>query len=78
MKAKRIRTTAAALFSASLLLASCGGEYGENTEMPPESTTGETQETGAPIDGDKPGTGADSASINDVLAGEEDTATTNP
>ncbi|WP_266204229.1 hypothetical protein [Pontibacter kalidii] len=76
MLIKSIKYTAAVLFSASLLLISCGGEHGGNTEMPPESTTGETQETGAPIDGDKPGTGADSATINDVLAGEEDTATT--
>ncbi|MBC5993140.1 hypothetical protein [Pontibacter cellulosilyticus] len=68
---KKINIFAAALFSASLLLASCGGsEYGENAEMPPESQVSDTQETGVEISGDKSGTGADSAHINDKLAGD--------
>lgn len=67
---KKLNILATILFTSSLLLTSCGGEYGENAEMPPESTTGETQETGADISGDKPGTGADSSHINDVLAGD--------
>ncbi|MEJ8802896.1 hypothetical protein [Pontibacter sp. H249] len=69
-KKKKINILAAVLFSSSLLLASCGSEeYGENTEMPPESTE-DAQKTGVDISGDQPGTGADSSHINDVLAGD--------
>ena len=68
---KKINILATVLFSASLMLVSCGGsEYGENAEMPPESQTGDTQETGVELSGDKLGTGADSAHINDKLAGD--------
>ena len=75
MKTKRIKL-ATAIFAGSLFfLASC--ETGaNNTEMPPESTQGNTRETGSSIDGDKPGTGDDSTNINDVLAGEDTTSAT--
>ncbi|WP_139308001.1 hypothetical protein [Pontibacter flavimaris] len=73
MMTKSIRIATTALFAGSLVFLTSCESGANNTEMPPESTQGETQETGAPIDGDKPGTGADSANVNDVLAGEEDT-----
>ncbi|WP_299825159.1 hypothetical protein [uncultured Pontibacter sp.] len=68
---KKINILATILISATMALASCGGgEYGENAEMPPESTTGETNETGVDGSGDLPGTGADSSHINDKLSGD--------
>ncbi|MBJ6117022.1 hypothetical protein JAO76_02390 [Pontibacter sp. BT310] len=55
---KKIYAIAAAFITSTMLLASCG-ETGENSDMPPESTTGNTQETGVEGSGDMPGTGAD-------------------
>ena len=66
---KKINLLAAAFITSTMLLASCGGEYGENTDSPPESTTGNTQETGVEGSGDLPGTAADDTSeyVNEVI-----------
>ena len=69
MKNKR-NILASVCFVSMLLLASCGsGEYGENADMPPESQTGNTQETGMEGSGDLPGTGANDTSeyVNEVI-----------
>ncbi|MDX5421355.1 MAG: hypothetical protein LPK07_11095 [Hymenobacteraceae bacterium] len=71
MSKKTMNILASAFISSSLLLFSCGGEYGENTEMPPESQVGETNETGPDeLSGDLPGTGMDTTHINDTLSGD--------
>ena len=59
MKKNWISIAASVVMCSSLLLTSCGGESGENANMPPESTHGDTRETGADITGDVPGTGAE-------------------
>lgn len=58
------------LICTPLLLAACGGgEYGENAEMPPESQTGETNESGVEGTGDLPGTAATDTSqyVNEAI-----------
>ncbi|MBB6612288.1 hypothetical protein H7F15_14655 [Pontibacter sp. Tf4] len=58
------------LICAPLLFAACGGgEYGENAEMPPESQTGDTNESGVEGTGDQPGTAADDTTdyVNEVI-----------
>jgi len=64
MKKKLIYLASAALVSTSLFLTSCA--EGENGDMPPESTTGDTQETGVEGTGDLPGTGAEDTVESDV------------
>ncbi|WP_114781468.1 hypothetical protein [Botryobacter ruber] len=66
MKNKRNSVLAALFLGTSLFLASCTGE---NTEMPPESTHGNTQETGVEGTGDLPGTGAEDTTITGTQAG---------
>ncbi|NDK54674.1 hypothetical protein [Pontibacter fetidus] len=65
---QRINVIGAALITSSMLLASCG-ETGENSDMPPESTTGNTQETGIEGSGDQPGTAADDTTeyVNETI-----------
>ena len=65
---KKINFAAAILMASALMLASCG-ETGENRDMPPESTTGNTQETGVEGSGDMPGTAADDTStyVNETI-----------
>lgn len=65
---KKINVIAAAFITSSLLLVSCG-ETGENRDMPPESTTGNTQETGVEGSGDQPGTAADDTTqyVNEAI-----------
>ncbi|AKD03366.1 hypothetical protein POKO110462_05250 [Pontibacter korlensis] len=71
MKIKLIKSITSAVFAGSLLLlTSCGGNNGS---MPPESTTGDTNETGVQGSGDLPGTGDDETHVNDALAGEDTT-----
>lgn len=65
---KKINIWMAVLFSFSLLLASCG-ETGDNAEIPTESDTGTTRETGVEGSGDLPGTAADDTTeyVNEVI-----------
>ncbi|RAU83675.1 hypothetical protein [Pontibacter arcticus] len=66
MRKNSISILAAVLVSASLSLTACGGNNGD---MPPETTTGDTQETGVEGSGDLPGTGAaDSAEVDETGA----------
>ena len=67
MKNKPTSVLAALLLGASLFMASCSP--GENTEMPPESTHGNTQETGVEGTGDLPGTGSEDTTITGTSAG---------
>jgi len=72
MKNKWITSIPAVLIGSALLLGSC--ESGENREMPPESTSGDTQETGVEGSGDLPGTGdEDTTHVNDALSGQDTT-----
>ncbi|MBC5773874.1 hypothetical protein H8S95_07350 [Pontibacter sp. KCTC 32443] len=64
----KLRNIAAVLLlSVPLLLTAC--DTGENRDMPPESTTGNTQETGVEGSGDLPGTAAEDTSeyVNEVI-----------
>lgn len=63
MKNRLLYMASAALMSTSLFLTSCGGNNGD---MPPESTTGDTQETGVEGTGDLPGTGAEDTFNMDI------------
>ncbi|MEJ8758162.1 hypothetical protein WG947_14205 [Pontibacter sp. H259] len=65
---KKINFAATILMASGLMLASCG-ETGENSDMPPESTTGNTQETGVEGSGDQPGTAADDSTeyVNEAI-----------
>ena len=69
MKKKIRKILNLSVLCAPLLLVACGGEYGENAEMPPESQTGQTNETGVEGSGDMPGTAADDTSqyVNEVI-----------
>ena len=64
----RIKHMAATLvLTAPLLFTAC--DTGENRELPPESTTGDTQETGVKGSGDLPGTEADDTTeyVNEAI-----------
>ncbi|MER2996076.1 hypothetical protein [Pontibacter populi] len=65
---KKLNILAAACITSTMLLASCG-ETGDNSDMPSESTTGDTQETGVEGTGDLPGTGADDTTqyVNEAI-----------
>jgi hypothetical protein len=65
MKITRNTFAVALLFGAATLFTACG----ENSDMPPESTTGNTQETGIEGTGDMPGTAADDTShyVNEAI-----------
>jgi len=64
---KKINFAAAIIMASALTLTAC--DTGENREMPPESTTGDTQETGVEGSGDMPGTAADDTSnyVNETI-----------
>ena len=72
LKIKHIAATLA--FSAPLLFTAC--DTGENRELPPESTTGDTQETGVEGSGDLPGTAADDTTdyVNHVIGDDNASA----
>ncbi len=66
---KKINMLAAALITSSMILVSCGGEYGENAESNTGNYEDQTQETGSDLTGDQPGTAADDTStyVNEVI-----------
>ena len=67
MKTRFKQIAATLVFTAPLLFTAC--DTGENRELPPESTTGDTQETGVEGSGDLPGTAADDTTeyVNEAI-----------